>query len=74
MLNDNSVGSTMNNLNQKVLQNILFPFAPVKEQKNIIEIIDRTYNICDQLETQITKSRQDSEMLMQAVLKEAFEG
>ncbi|RJP86271.1 MAG: hypothetical protein C4518_14195 [Desulfobacteraceae bacterium] len=74
ILNNTSVGSTMNNLNQKLLQSLLFPFPPVKEQKKITGIIDRTYNICDQLESQITKSQQDAESLMQAVLKEAFEG
>ena len=74
ILNNNSVGSTMNNLNQKLLQNLPLPFAPKEEQKNIIDLIQKAYNICDELESQSTKSQQDSEMLMQAVLKEAFEG
>ena len=47
---------------------------PLMEQKSINFKINNSFVHSEQLESQITKSRQDAEMLMQTVLKEAFEG
>ncbi len=52
---------------------MIIPFPPSEEQKQIIKKIEQLYTICDELETQINHSKANSEMLMQAVLKEAFE-
>lgn len=61
-------------INQSHISNFYIPLPPTKEIKEIINKLNWLYKTCDQLESQITKSRQDSELLMQAVLKEAFEG
>lgn len=39
MLHDGSVGTTMVNLNQKLLNNLLFPLPPIQEQHRIVEKI-----------------------------------
>jgi len=49
------------------------PLAPLKEQKEIVKKIENLFKICDELEEQINSSKVNSEVLMQAVLKEAFE-
>ncbi|NOR55533.1 MAG: hypothetical protein GQ531_04940 [Sulfurovum sp.] len=50
------------------------PLPQVEEQKAIVTKIENLFKICDQLETQINSSKTNSEILIQAVLKEAFEG
>jgi restriction endonuclease S subunit len=48
-------------------------FPPMEEQKVIVEKIENHFAMCDELEQQINESKSNTEMLMQAVLKEAFE-
>ena len=68
-----SIGQTMNNLNQNLLTKMPFPLPPLAEQKAIVEKVDRLMNIIDQLEQQIKHRKQLAENLMQTVLREAFE-
>lgn len=71
-LTDTSVGQTMANLNQKILNSSIFPLPPLQEQKAIITKVEKLFTICDQLETQITNNQTHAEQLMRAVLREAF--
>ena len=68
-----SVDQTMANLNQKILKETLFPLPPLAEQKEIVKKLDRLFTLCDELEGQINDSKANADILMQAVLKEAFE-
>ncbi|MCF6245943.1 MAG: restriction endonuclease subunit S [Desulfobacula sp.] len=67
-----SVGQTMANLNQKILNGSIFPLPPFQEQKAIVQKVEKLLAICDQLETQVTSNQTHAEQLMQAVLQEAF--
>lgn len=49
------------------------PLPPLEEQVVIVEKIDSLFSICDELEKQINDSKVNVEMMMQAVLKKAFE-
>jgi len=51
----------------------LFPLAPFSEQKCIVEKVDRLMELCDELEKQVKENQKNSESLMNAVLREAFE-
>lgn len=51
----------------------IIPIPPIKEQVFIIEKVESLMTTCQILENEVTKSEQHSQMLMQAVLKEAFE-
>jgi restriction endonuclease S subunit len=62
------------NINLGIIGELLFPLPPEKEIIRIVNKVEGAYKICDQLESQITKSQKDIEFLMQAVLKEAFSG
>ncbi|KAF3980826.1 MAG: hypothetical protein HFP76_00085 [Methylococcales symbiont of Iophon sp. n. MRB-2018] len=48
------------------------PLPPLPEQKAIVTKVEKLFNICDKLQTQITANQTYAEQLMQAVLKEAF--
>ena len=61
-------------LNLPQLRNLPIPLPPLPEQKAIVAKVEKLLALCDQLESQNTNSRQNSELLMQAVFKEAFEG
>lgn len=52
----------------------LFPLPPLNEQKRIVAKVDELMRLCDELEEQLRQSKEESERLMQAVLREAFEG
>lgn len=60
-------------LSQANLNIIKVSFPPLEEQKEIINKIEKLFTICDELEEQINSSKQNTQTLMQAVLKEAFE-
>lgn len=66
-----SVGVQKMALNR--FENTLIPFPPEKEQKEIVNKIEKLFAICDEFEEQINNSKQNTQTLMQAVLKEAFE-
>ena len=56
------------------IKNTNIPLPPLEEQKEIVKKIESLFEICDELEKQINNAKINSEMLMQSILKEAFEG
>jgi len=62
------------NLSMGNVANFIVPVPPYCETDEIIGLLAHLHAIVDQLETQSTKSQHESDLLMQAVLKEAFEG
>ena len=73
-LNKDSIGSTMANLNQKVLSNILFPLPPLEEQKEIVRQVEKLFAIADKLEDNYQKAKERVDKLSQSVLAKAFRG
>ena len=67
-----SIGQTMANLNQKILNGSIFPLPPLPEQKAIVAKVEKLLVLCEQMETQITASQIHAKQLMQSVLKEVF--
>jgi len=65
-----SVGSTMNNLNQRVLNNLLVPLPPLNEQKRIVAKVDQLMALCDDLESKLQKSQKRNDRLMEAAVAE----
>src|SRR5690554_5713873 len=61
------------NFNGTKLKNIIIPLIPKEEQKAIVEKVETLLQKCNALEQKITQSEEHANMLMQAVLKEAFE-
>ncbi len=52
----------------------IIPFPPLSEQKEIVKKVEALMQHCQALEQEIKTSEANAQMLMQAVLKEAFEG
>jgi type I restriction enzyme S subunit len=62
------------NINATKLRDFLFPLPPLAEQRVIVERVDKLLAMVDNLETQAKQRKGQAEMLLQAVLREAFEG
>ena len=71
--NEGTKGMGNKNLVIKTINNFIIPLPPLQEQKEIVRTIENLFKICDELETQINSSKINSQTLIQAVLKEAFE-
>lgn len=66
-------GIAYKGLNLNILRNLLIPLPSLAEQKRIVAKVYELMSLCAQLEEQIKESKDNSDMLIQAVLKEAFE-
>ena len=69
---DKQVDMARPNLSMGNIARFLIPVPPLEEQKSIVAKVDQLMHLCDELETRLNQSKKDSEMLMQAVLYEAF--
>lgn len=54
------------------LKGIKIPIPPLNEQYRIVEKANSLLSLCDELEKRIEKSKEYSEKLTEALLKEAF--
>lgn len=66
-------GMGAKHINMSDLRSLPLPVPPLEEQKAILEKVETLIQKCNTLEQEITQSEQHANMLMQAVLKEAFE-
>jgi len=64
--------NSMKKINQKIVENTPISLPSLAEQKRIVAKVDQLMHLCDELESRLNQSKKDSEMLMQAVLYEAF--
>ncbi|MEA4868588.1 hypothetical protein SDC9_49077 [bioreactor metagenome] len=68
-----SWGMSQPNISQTYLKNFVFALPPLGEQKRIVKKVKDLMKTVEQLKSEITRSEKHAQMLMQAVLKEAFE-
>jgi len=74
ILNHNSIGSTMPNLNQGILGKIEIFVPSLKEQNEIVRRVDELFAHADSLETKYKKTMERIEKIEQSVLAKAFRG
>jgi len=67
-------GAAITRIILKRLQNTIIPLPPLIEQQAIVEKVDRLMAKIDALEEQVKERKAQAEQLMQAVLREAFNG
>ncbi|MDY6397877.1 MAG: restriction endonuclease subunit S [Treponema sp.] len=67
-----SIGQTMDNLNQKLLEKLPIPLPSLAEQKEIITRVEKHLQTVSDLENQITERELLTKQLMQSILKDAF--
>jgi allophanate hydrolase subunit 1 len=72
MLNMFAPSTAQKNINLSILNKLLVPLPPLREMLKIIEKVDALMALCDELEKTVEQSKQESEILMQSVLQEAF--
>ncbi|HRI05210.1 MAG TPA: restriction endonuclease subunit S [Pyrinomonadaceae bacterium] len=73
-LEENAGGTTMANLNLKIVGNIPISLPSINQQRHLVEEIESRLSVCDKLEETIGASLKQSEALRQSILKQAFEG
>jgi type I restriction enzyme S subunit len=73
-LEEHAIGTTMKNLNEKIVKNIPIPNFQLLEQDILINKIESRLSVCDKIEQIVDESLQKSESLRQSILKKAFEG
>lgn len=73
-LERNSVGSTMVNLNQKIIKSIPFPDISIEEQIKRIEKIESLFAKADKIEQRYHSLKAKTDTLPQAILAKAFKG
>ena len=67
-------GMTVHSLLYKEFELEPFPIPPLAEQQRIVAKVEQLMQLCNDLETQVLQSKTDAEQLLQALLREAFEG
>ena len=73
-LDDNAGGTTMANLNLKIVNDIPILLPSIIEQNKIVLEIESRLSVADKMEESIIQSLQQAEGLRQSILKKAFEG
>ncbi len=73
LMMDGQFDTGRGNLSLGAVSKFKIPFPPKEEQKAIVEKVETLMLKCNVLEQEITQSEQHANMLMQAVLKEAFD-
>ena len=71
-INRNLRGIAYKGLNLNILNTLLVPLPPLKEQQEINSKVEGLLALCDQLEAEIATNKSHARQLMQSVLKEAF--
>lgn len=66
-------GAGREGLPKNKMDNMLIPLPPLSEQQAIVKKVEQLMNFCSELEKEIEKSELHADLLMQSVLKEAFE-
>ena len=60
------------NINATKLREYIFTLPTLAAQQAIVERVDKLMVMIDELEKQVSERKEQSEMLMQSVLREAF--
>ena len=72
-VNDLTYGVKMPRLGTDDAKKTIFALPPLPEQIRIVEKVDQLMKLCDELEEKVKENQKNSELLMEAVLREAFE-
>ena len=73
-LEEKAGGTTMANLNLKIVNNMPIYLPSIDEQIKIVHEIESRISVCDKIEETIESSLQQAEALRLSIIKKAFEG
>lgn len=66
-------GGAQPNLNMQKIKNTFIPLPPLAEQQRIVSKLNELMQFCDQLEQNINTTKEQTNLLLQTVLREALE-
>lgn len=73
-LEEHAGGTTMANLNLKIVNNIPIHLPTIEKQKQIVQEIESRLSVCEKIEETINDILKQAEVLRQSILKKAFQG
>lgn len=73
-LEDNATGTTMKNLNEKIVRHIPVPLIPKVKQQQINSDMEMRMSICESIEQTVDTTLAQADAMRQSILKQAFEG
>ncbi|MBQ8676951.1 MAG: restriction endonuclease subunit S [Alphaproteobacteria bacterium] len=73
-LERNAMGTTMKNLNEKIIKKVPIPLPSLSEQKRIVAKIEKRFAVADELEKAVSDGLEKANQLKQSILKKAFSG
>lgn len=73
-LEEKAGGTTMANLNLKIVNNMPIFLPSIDEQIKVVHEIESRLSVCDKIEETIESSLQQAEALRLSIIKKAFEG
>jgi type I restriction enzyme S subunit len=65
-------GSAITRIILEKIKNTIIPFPPLSEQRRIVTRVDQLMKLCDELDEKVKENQNRSELLIEAILKEAF--
>ena len=69
-----AVGSTVKNLSIDRIKKIKIPIPPIETQKEIVSILDKSFESADNMLKYVEDSLYKAELLKRALLRDAFNG
>lgn len=73
-LEKSATGTTMKNLNEKIVKHIPVPMITREEQVELISFLEDRLSICENIEKTVDSVLQQASAMRQSILKQAFEG
>lgn len=71
--NASGTSGSMPKINQYTVVNLPIPIPPLVEQKYIVEKVEQLMGLCDELEARLKKEREESQKLVEVVVKGLLE-
>lgn len=73
-LENQALGTTMNNLNLSIIKTIEIPLPSIEEQKEIVRKLEELFAFADTIEARYEKAKAYFDKIPQAILAKAFKG
>lgn len=73
-LEKSATGTTMKNLNEKIVKHIPVPMITREKQLELISFLEDRLSICENIEKTVDSVLQQASAMRQSILKQAFEG
>jgi len=74
ILKKDAHGGTMEILNLKMLKKLMIPLPPIREQQEIVRLVEKLFKLADTTENRLAGASDRAEKLIHAILAKAFRG